>query len=60
MVLAPVGTRVKTGDPILEIHHRHGHGLAEARRLLDGAIEIADAPAAGRPLVLDRIHRRTA
>jgi thymidine phosphorylase len=51
---------VKRGDPILEIHHRHGHGLAEARRLLEASIEIADAPAAARPLVLERIQRRSA
>ena len=60
VVIATVGTRVKRGDPILEIHHRDGRGLADARRLLDTAIEIADAPAAGRPLVLERIERRTA
>jgi len=59
MVVAPVGTRVKAGDPIVEIHHRHGHGLEEARRLLDGAIEIADAAEPARPLVLDRIQGRT-
>jgi len=60
MILAPVGTHVQAGDPIIEIHHRGAHGLADARRLLEGAIEIADAPAAIRPLVLDRIQRRTA
>jgi thymidine phosphorylase len=59
-IAAPIGSRVKKGDPVIEIHHRNGHGLAEARRLLDAAIEIGDAPAAGRPLVLDRIERRTA
>jgi pyrimidine-nucleoside phosphorylase len=59
MVVAPVGTPVKAGDPIVEIHHRHGHGLADARRLLDGAIEIADAAEPARPLVLDRIQGRT-
>ena len=60
VVVAPVGTRVKQGDPILEIHHRNGRGLADARRLLEASIEIADAPAAGRPLVLERIERRSA
>ena len=60
IVVAPVGTRVRQGDPILEIHHRAGHGLAEARRLLDAAIAIAEAPAVARPLVLERIQRRTA
>jgi pyrimidine-nucleoside phosphorylase len=60
MIVAPVGTRVKTGDPIIEIHHRNGHGLADARRLLEAAIQIGDAPVAARPLVLDRIQGRTA
>jgi thymidine phosphorylase len=57
-VVAPVGTRVKAGDPIVEIHHRNGHGLAHARRLLEGAIDIGDAPVAALPLVLDRIQQR--
>jgi pyrimidine-nucleoside phosphorylase len=60
MVVAPVGSRVNAGDPIVEIHHRGGRGLAEARRLLQSAIDVADAPVAGRPLVLERIERRTA
>jgi pyrimidine-nucleoside phosphorylase len=59
-IVAPVGTRVKAGDPVIEIHHRNGRGLAEARALVAGAIDIADAPAAARPLVLDRIQGRTA
>jgi pyrimidine-nucleoside phosphorylase len=60
MVLAPIGTRVKKGEPIIEIHHRNGHGLADARRLLERAIDIGDAPVAARPLVLDRISGRKA
>ena len=60
LIVAPIGTRVKKGDPVIEIHHRNGHGLADARRLLEPAIDIADAPAAGRPLVLERIQRRNA
>jgi pyrimidine-nucleoside phosphorylase len=59
IVVAPVGARVKAGDPIVEIHHRNGHGLADARRLLDTAIEIGDVAAAAVPLVLDRIQGRT-
>jgi pyrimidine-nucleoside phosphorylase len=55
MIVAPVGTRVRAGDPIVEIHHRQGQGLAEARRLLEAAIEIGDAPVTAPPLVLDRI-----
>jgi thymidine phosphorylase len=50
---------VKRGDPIVEIHHRGGHGLADARALLEPAIQIQDAPVATRPLVLDRIQGRT-
>ena len=59
-IVAPVGTRVKQGDPVLEIHHRGGRGLADARALLTAAIDVSDAPAATRPLVLDRIQRRSA
>jgi len=47
---------VKAGDPIVEIHHRGGRGVAEARELLAAAVEIADNPIAARPLVLDRIE----
>jgi pyrimidine-nucleoside phosphorylase len=59
-IVAPVGTRVRKGDPIVEIHHRGGRGLAEARRLLEPAIVISDGAAPSRPLVLDRIQGRTA
>jgi len=58
-VLAPVGTRVKKGDGLVEIHHRGGRGLDEARRLLAGAIAIADQPTPVRPLVLDRIKGKS-
>jgi pyrimidine-nucleoside phosphorylase len=60
MILAPVGARVKRGDPVIEIHHRNGYGLADARALLEPAIQIEDAPVAARPFVLDRIQGRTA
>ncbi|HWJ55102.1 MAG TPA: thymidine phosphorylase [Vicinamibacterales bacterium] len=55
IITAPVGQAVRRGDPILEIHHRGGRGLAEARRLLEQAIVIADAPLPAQPLVLERI-----
>jgi pyrimidine-nucleoside phosphorylase len=58
-IVAPVGTRVKAGDPVIEIHHRNGRGLADARRLLEAAIQIGDGPVAAQPLVLDRIQGRT-
>jgi pyrimidine-nucleoside phosphorylase len=57
-IVAPVGTRVKAGDPIIEIHHRKGHGLADARRLLGAAIQIGDTFVPALPLVLDRIAGR--
>jgi pyrimidine-nucleoside phosphorylase len=57
-IVAPVGTRVNAGDPILEIHHRQRRGLDDARLLLAAAVDIGDTPAATRPLVLDRIQRR--
>jgi pyrimidine-nucleoside phosphorylase len=60
MVVAPVGTVVNQGDPILEIHHRQGRGLAEARALVSSAIDVSDTPAMARPVVLDRIQRRSA
>ncbi len=57
-VAAPIGTRVKAGDPIIVIHHRGGRGVADARRLLEAAVEIADAPPTPGPLVLERIESR--
>ena len=57
VITAPVGTRVQRGDPIVEIHHRGGRGLAEARTLLDQAIEVGPQPLAPRPLILDRIEK---
>jgi pyrimidine-nucleoside phosphorylase len=56
VIKAPVGTPVRTGDPVVEIHHRAGRGLADARRLLADAIHIHDAPPASGPLILDRIE----
>lgn len=56
-VLAPVGTAVRRGDPVIEIHHRSGRGLDEARQLLDTAIEIGEERGARseRRLVLERL-----
>ena len=58
LIKAPVGTRVQAGDPVVEIHHRAGRGLADARRLLESAIVVADAAPTTRALVLDRIEGR--
>jgi len=63
MILAPVGTRVRAGDALIEIHHRGGRGLETARPLLADAIEIGDSAAPSRPLIIDHIQgiqKRTA
>jgi pyrimidine-nucleoside phosphorylase len=54
-IVAPPGSAVAAGDPVLLVHHRGGRGLDEALPLLTRAIRIADAPAPPRPLVLERI-----
>jgi pyrimidine-nucleoside phosphorylase len=58
IVLAPPGTPVNAGDPIVEIHHRDGRGLVEARQLLEQAVEIADEAPPMRPPVLHRLQGR--
>jgi len=60
VVLAPPGTHVKAGEPIVEIHHRGTHGLADARALLEHAITIADTAPPTRPPVLGRVQGRMA
>jgi pyrimidine-nucleoside phosphorylase len=60
VITAVVGTPVRKGDPIVDIYHRGGRGVAQARRLLESALEIADGPVPVRPLVLDRIEGRNA
>ena len=54
-VLAPVGTHVDEGEPVLRVHHRGGRGLKDARALLQQAIEISGQAPPPRPLVLERI-----
>ena len=54
-VLAPPGTEVRAGDPVLMVHHRGGRGLEHARSLLERAITIAAEPPRQRPLVVERI-----
>jgi pyrimidine-nucleoside phosphorylase len=58
VILAPPGTPVKEGDPVVEIHHRDGRGLNEARQLLEHAIAIADTAPEMRPPVLHRLQGR--
>jgi len=54
-VLAPVGTAVEKGQPVLRVHHRDERGLDDARELLDRAIDIGTDAAPRQPLVLERI-----
>jgi pyrimidine-nucleoside phosphorylase len=54
-VLVPPGTEVREGEPLLEVRHRDGRGLAEAVPLLVAAIEITDAPPRARALVIDTV-----
>ena len=54
-VLAPTGTEVREGEPVLMVHHRGGRGLDDALPLLNAAIVISDEPPKPRPLVLDRL-----
>jgi len=60
MVLAPLGTAVKKGEPIIEIRHRGGRGLEEARRLLHDCIDIGEQMPQPPRLILDRVQGRTA
>jgi len=54
-VLIPLGTGVRAGDRVLEIHHRNGRGLDVATTLLRQAIRISDGPPAASPLIVDRV-----
>jgi thymidine phosphorylase len=56
MVIAPPGTAVRAGDPVLEVAHRAGRGLETALDLIRDAIRIAEQPPAAAPLVRDRIE----
>jgi len=58
VILTPPGTPVKAGDPLVEIHHRDGRGLTEARQLLEQAIAIEDTAPEMRPPVLHRLQGR--
>jgi pyrimidine-nucleoside phosphorylase len=55
-VLAPPGTAVGAGEPILEIAHRGGRGLDIALDLVRRAITISDVRPSPGPLVVDRIE----
>ncbi|OFW11747.1 MAG: thymidine phosphorylase [Acidobacteria bacterium RIFCSPLOWO2_02_FULL_67_36] len=54
-VLLPPGAQAAANEPVLMVHHRGGHGLADALPLLERAIVISDRPPSTRPLVIERI-----
>ncbi|HTV99000.1 MAG TPA: thymidine phosphorylase [Streptosporangiaceae bacterium] len=53
--LAKPGERVEAGQPVLELRADDETRFARARQALAGALEIGAEPAAGPPLVLERI-----
>lgn len=50
-----VGETVRAGEPLIEVHHRDGHGLDAALRELESAVELG-APSDPGPLVLGRME----
>ena len=54
-VVAPPGTEVRSGDPVLVVRHRGGRGLADALAMLQQSLEIHDSRPSGRPLVVDSV-----
>ncbi|HSK08991.1 MAG TPA: thymidine phosphorylase [Vicinamibacterales bacterium] len=55
IVFAHPGDEVREGDAILELHVRKASDLDAALALLEGAVEIADAPPARLPLVVEEV-----
>ena len=56
MMLATPGDRVAEHQPLLELHHRDGRGLAAALALCRAAITVADAPPSARAKVLGEVR----
>jgi pyrimidine-nucleoside phosphorylase len=54
-IVAPVGSQVSEGDPVLIVHHRRGRGLDHALPLLAGAVHISEERPPAEALVLERI-----
>jgi thymidine phosphorylase len=54
-VLATPGSLVRAGEPVLELIHRDGRGLADAVEMARQAIELGGSPPAPQPLVVGDI-----
>ena len=51
VMLVQLGSRVRQGDPVLELHHRDGRGLEEALSLCRRAVDVGEDP----PVVRERV-----
>jgi pyrimidine-nucleoside phosphorylase len=58
-VLAPPGTQVREGDPVMLVHHRAGRGLDHAVPLLLAALQVSDAAPPAAALIVERIGMLT-
>jgi pyrimidine-nucleoside phosphorylase len=56
LVRARPGDRLCAGDPVVELRHRAGRGLAEAVALVREAVGMGDRPPAPVPLVLGTVE----
>jgi pyrimidine-nucleoside phosphorylase len=50
------GVEVRQGEPIIELRHRGGHGLAAAMTLVREAVVIGDAPPPEKPKVIAELR----
>ncbi|MGH9021255.1 MAG: thymidine phosphorylase, partial [Acidimicrobiales bacterium] len=55
ITLVRVGDHVDAGQPLFELHADDDDHLALGRDAIRGAVEVGDAPAAPRALLLDRV-----
>jgi pyrimidine-nucleoside phosphorylase len=55
-VLAPEGTEVREGDPILRVIYRDNQRLADALARLESAVTMADEAPVPVPLIMETIH----
>jgi pyrimidine-nucleoside phosphorylase len=55
-VLVSLGEQVAENQPLVELHHRHGRGLAAALDYCRRATSVADAPPPARAKVLGEVR----